>query len=277
MNVCAVIMRNALRALGWLALATALLLSGPLLVLAFNADSSRGDWRTATHRRTGLAPDPARYPEAVLQVYSGRAFGWRGAFAVHTWVAAKPANAPRYTRYEVIGWYARGGGSGLTISESEAPDAEWYGSAPVLFGDLRGAAAEAAITKLATAAAGYAASGYRAWPGPNSNTFTAYIGRAIPELGLTMPPLAIGKDYLRWGRWVAATPSRTGYQVSLGGVVGIAVAREEGIEINLFGLVTGIDFRHPAIKFPGIGEVPRAPAIVVDGPAAASRDSTVTS
>ena len=40
----------------------------------------------------------------VVQVYGGRTFGWRGAFAVHTWLAAKPAGADRYLRYEVIGW-----------------------------------------------------------------------------------------------------------------------------------------------------------------------------
>ena len=44
------------------------------------------------------------HPEAIVQVYASRTFGWRGAFAVHTWVAAKPAGADRYTRYEVIGW-----------------------------------------------------------------------------------------------------------------------------------------------------------------------------
>lgn len=42
---------------------------------------------------------PAMHPEAVVQVYAGRPFGWRGAFAVHTWLAAKPKNT--------IGWNAR--------------------------------------------------------------------------------------------------------------------------------------------------------------------------
>jgi len=42
----------------------------------------------------------------------------------------------------------------------------------------------------------------------------------------------------------------------VGGLLGLTVARDEGLEINLFGLVTGVDFRHPALKFPGIGRVP---------------------
>jgi hypothetical protein len=250
------IVRGTSRALRWLAFATALMLAGPLLTLAFGNVSMRGDWSTATHRATGLAPDPARHPEAIVQVYASRTFGWRGAFAVHTWVAAKPASAGRYTRYEVIGWYARGGGSGLTISDSGAPDAEWYGAAPSLVGDLRGADAEAVIAKLPHAAGTYRHTGYRAWPGPNSNTFVAHLGREIPELHLSLPPTAIGKDYLPLAQSLSPTPSGTGYQLSLGGVLGVALARDEGLEINLFGLVTGIDFRHPAIKFPGVGRIP---------------------
>jgi hypothetical protein len=244
------------RTFAWLALVMALMLSGPLLTLSFGSASMRGDWRTATHRPTGLAPDPALHRGAVVQVYASRTFGWRGAFAVHTWVAAKPANADRYTRYEVIGWYARGGGSGLTISDTRAPDAEWYGAAPRLIGNLRGAAAEAVIAKLPKAAADYAYTSYSAWPGPNSNTFIAHLGRTIPELHLTLPSLAIGKDYLPAGQWFSPTPSGTGYQLSIAGIVGVTLARDEGLEINLFGLVAGIDFHPPALKLPGIGRVP---------------------
>jgi len=250
------IVGHGLRVVGWLVLLVALLLTGPLLTLAFGNVSMRGDWRTATHRATGLAPDPFAYPAAVVQVYASRTFGWRGAFAVHTWIAAKPANAERYTRYEVIGWYARGGGTGLTISDSGPPDAEWYGAAPVLIGDLRGADAESVIAKLPAATDRYAYTSYSVWPGPNSNTFIAHVAREIPELRLTLPVIAIGKDYLPLGQFVAPAPSGTGYQFSVGGVFGLTLARDEGIEINLLGLVAGIDFRRPALKLPGVGRFP---------------------
>jgi hypothetical protein len=239
-----------------LALLLALLLSGPLLTLAFGGASLRGDWSLATHRSVGLAPDPAVHREAIVQVYAGRTFGWRGAFAVHTWVAAKAAGADRYTRYEVIGWYARGGGSGLTISDSRAPDAEWYGASPRLIADVRGAEAEAVLAKLPQVAEAYPYTRYKAWPGPNSNTFVAYLGREIPRLRLTMPALAVGKDYLPITQPIAPTPSGTGYQLSLGGVLGLSVARDEGLELNLFGLVAGVDFRHPALKIPGVDAFP---------------------
>ena len=80
----------------WLLLAfLVLLFSGPLWTLAFGSVSVRGDWRTATHRATGLAPDPTSHQEAVVQIYASRTFGWRGAFAVHTWLAAKSAGAEK--------------------------------------------------------------------------------------------------------------------------------------------------------------------------------------
>jgi hypothetical protein len=234
-----------------------LLLTGPIWTLASGRVPMRGDWSTASHRATGLAPDPSTYHDAVVQVYAGRTFGWRGAFAVHTWIAAKPKDAERYTRYEVIGWYSRGGGSALSVSSNRAPDAEWYGSTPTLLKEVRGAEAEAVIAKLPQAAASYPYSrGYTMWPGPNSNTFVAHVAREIPELRLTMPATAIGKDYLPFSEMVARTPSGTGYQLSLGGLLGASVARDEGFELNVLGLCVGVDIKRPALKFPGIGRVP---------------------
>lgn len=249
--------KHLLRTFGAIAAAVLLLLAGPVLTLAFGSATIRGDWRTATHRSAGIAPDPAVHPEAVVQVYASRTFGWRGAFAVHTWVAAKSAAADRYTRYEVIGWRALGGGSALSVSDGVPPDAEWYGAAPVLIGDLRGADAEAVIAKLPAAAERYPYTHrYRAWPGPNSNTFVAHLGREIPELALNLPSLAIGKDWLGDGRLFSPAPSGTGWQASLAGLIGVTAARVEGLEINLFGLVAGVDFLHPALKFPGVGRIP---------------------
>jgi len=33
-----------------------------------------------------------------------RAVSWRGVFSMHTWIAVKPSGAPRYARYEVLGF-----------------------------------------------------------------------------------------------------------------------------------------------------------------------------
>ena len=241
----------------WLFIGLALLLTGPVLTLAFGRASTSGDWRTASHRATGLAPDAALYRGPIVQVYASRAFGWRGAFSDHTWLAAKPEGAARYTRYEVIGWYARGGGSAVVASDQRAPDAEWFGAPPRLIRELRGPEAAAAIARLPQAVAAYPyASEYRVWPGPNSNTFVAHLGREIPELKLAMPSTAIGKDYVALRDSVGSSPSHTGVQLSLYGLVGVIAGWEEGIEVNVLGLVAGIDFRKPALKLPGIGRVP---------------------
>ena len=241
----------------WIMIALALLLAGPLLTLAFGKVSMRGDWRTATHRATGLAPDPATTSEPVVQVYASRTFGWRGAFADHTWIAVKPERASRYTRYEVIGWYGGGGQSVISESSQRAPDAEWYGAPPRLLRDLRGAQAQAVIERMPQAVASYPyPTEYRVWPGPNSNTFVAHLGRAIPELRLAMPSTAIGKDYVSLREIVGPSPSHTGIAVSLYGLAGVIAAWDEGIEVNVLGLVAGVDVRRPAIKVPGVGRIP---------------------
>jgi hypothetical protein len=241
----------------WLLLFVALLVAGPLWTLASGRASLHGDWRTASQRPVGLAPDPVLHHEAIVQVYASRAFAWRGAFAVHTWLAAKPKDADGYTRYEVIGWNAGRGQSLVSISTARAADAEWFGAAPTLIDELRGATADAVIAKLPRTVAAYPFAGvYSLWPGPNSNTFIAYLGREIPELRLNLPSTAIGKDYLPMGDIFARTPSGTGYQFSLAGVFGASAGRDEGIELNVLGLVFGLDVRRPALKLPGIGRVP---------------------
>ena len=173
------------------------------------------------------------------------------------WLAAKPDGADRFTRYEVIGWYGGGGASVVSISDHRAPDEEWFGVAPRLIKDVRGADADAIIRKLPHAVDAYPyRSSYSVWPGPNSNTFIAYLGREIAELRVTLPSTAIGKDYLPIDRIVSTTPSGTGIQLSLLGLLGVIAGPDEGLELNVLGLVTGIDVRHPALKLPGIGRVP---------------------
>jgi Protein of unknown function (DUF3750) len=241
----------------WLFVLFLLLLSGPALTLAFGRASVMGDWRNATHRSMGLAPDPVNHREAIVQVYASRAFRWRGAFSDHTWLAVKEEGADHYTRFEVIGWNSGDGRSNVSVSDQRAPDAEWFGAAPRLIRDARGNEAREIIRKLPAALASYPyATTYHAWPGPNSNTFIAHLGREIPELRMTLPSTAIGKDFLPLDQMFSRTPSGTGLQFSLLGVLGVIAGGDEGLEINVLGLVTGIDFRQPALKVPGIGRVP---------------------
>jgi len=212
-------------------------------------------WWAARSDSAGLAPDPAMTDEAVVQVYAARAWGWRGALGVHTWIAVKPARAQAYTRYEVIGWGVRRGNPAVRITGG-VPDAYWYGNTPQLLVELAGSDAESAIDEIDSAARAYAHSdSYRVWPGPNSNSFVAQVAREVPALRLDLPPTAVGKDYLPAGRLFSTSPSGTGYQVSLLGLAGVMVAVEEGVEISLLGLTVGLDLNPPALKLPGLGRV----------------------
>ncbi len=215
----------------------------------------RKHWSTARRDSAGIAPDAATTAEGVLQVYAARAWGWRGALGVHTWIAAKATGADHYVRYEVIGWYAYRGGSAVSVRPG-IPDAYWFGSRPEVIADFRGAQVDALIAKIDAAVERYPyPDDYNVYPGPNSNTFTAHIGREVPELRLDLPPTAVGKDFLNNGAIVARSPSGTGVQISLFGLLGVTAGIEEGLELNLFGLVLGVDIKDPALKLPGIGRL----------------------
>ena len=231
-----------------------LLLMGPFGVLAFGDIDLKTPWYQADRDSTGQAPDPAQVREAVVQVYGARTVRWRGAFGIHPWIAVKRADADSYTVYQKIGWRAYRGDDAVVASDTRTPDAHWFGAAPQLLAEHRGSAAQAMIERIEAAVAAYPWSHqYRLWPGPNSNTFVAYVAREVPELGLDLPPTAIGKDYLGPTTLLAKAPSGTGWQVSLAGLAGVTVAREEGLEINLLGLGFGIDVNDGRLRLPGLG------------------------
>jgi hypothetical protein len=246
-----------------------LLLAVPVVISACLPDPRGGvPWHQARRDPSGIAPDPATVQEAVIQVYAAQAVSWRGVVAVHTWIAVKPSGAPRFTRYEVVGFGVGNGAPAVRIDRM-GPDNYWFGARPQLLLDRRGAGVDAIINRIRAAVASYPyPNAYRAWPGPNSNTFTAYTAREVPELGLNLPTNAIGKDFLPGGALVARAPSGTGFQLSVYGLAGVLVAAREGVEINVLGLSTGIDAAAPALKLPAIGRVGLPPRIVETSAAA---------
>lgn len=243
-------MRSIMKGLLGVLAAVALLLAGPVWMLAGDRVDLDTHWSDADRRPTGLAPPPSVTPEAVVQVYAARAYDWRGAFAEHTWIATKAAGAERYRRHQVLSWRRP-----AVVSQWGPPDRAWYGNPPRLLADYRGAVAAELIPRIEAAVARYPhPDRYRAWPGPNSNTFIAWIIRQVPGLDVALPANALGKDYLLEGM-LADAPSGSGYQLALGGLVGVLLAREEGLEINVLGLTLGIDLSPLALKLPGIGRL----------------------
>ena len=210
-------------------------------------------WRTAPRHSSGVAPDPvALKNQAVIMVMAANTFGWRGYFAVHPWVIFKRAGETSYSRYDVVGW----GGGNVVRKNYALPDGLWFGSKPQILVDQRGEAAAQLIPQIEAAIQSYPfPSTYRSYPGPNSNTFIAHIGREVPGLDLDMPANAIGKDYRRITNPVGMSSSGQGFQANLLGVFGFSVGLEEGIELNLLGLNVGIDFNRPALRLPSIGRL----------------------
>lgn len=209
-------------------------------------------WATADWSSTGTLPPPRVHAPAIVRVYAARTGRWKGVFATHSWIVLKEKSARSYERWDKVGW-------GSPVRRNNyPPDGRWYGNEPELLFEARGSRAERLIPQIRAGVAAYAFDAYgdyRIWPGPNSNTFVASVLASIPELAATLPPTAIGKDFPANGRWAGLTPSRTGVWMSLGGYVGVTLGWVDGVEINILGLVVGLDIRRPALKLPGLGRI----------------------
>ena len=129
----------------------ALALIGPLLFKGVSHSWAGTPCHRTDRSATGLAPDPRTTPEAVVQVYAAPTYGWRGIFAVHTWIAVKEADAPRYDRWEVMGW-----GRGHVVRHNyDGADHRWFGKEPRLLLEIRGAPAADLIPRIRDAVAAY--------------------------------------------------------------------------------------------------------------------------
>lgn len=219
--------------------------------LHYSGGHANADWRNADRSSAGLLPPPTPGQGAVIRIYGARTVRWRGIFAVHCWIVVKPAGAPSYTRTDYTAW------SELPVRvNGYAADGRWFGFAPETVYALDGPAAEPLIPKIENAIRQYrfsAAGDYRAWPGPNSNTFIQAILDAVPELDATLPALAIGKDFPYDGNWLRRSAGGDGFRFSLGGYVGFTLGWREGIAADLLGASVRLDLRRPAIELPGLG------------------------
>ena len=144
-----------------------------------------------------MAPDARNHQDAIIQLYGADVWGFRGKFAIHTWIATKARGAAEYQIYQVIGWRLRRGRSVVSISGGN-PAQPWYGSPAILLHEIRGAEAQVLIGAVHDAALSYPfAMEYKMWPGPNSNSFTAWIGLEVPQLMLDLPAKAIGQSWMK--------------------------------------------------------------------------------
>jgi hypothetical protein len=195
-------------------------------------------------------PAASAHPDARILVMSSRTRGWKGVVAVHSWVVIKGENEKAWRRYDVAGW-------GNPVRLNWWPPDLWFGAHGTVVADIKGSKAQALLPRVDAAIKDYQyrnSGDYRIWPGPNSNTFVATVLRAIPEVGATMPPNAVGRDFRPWP-YIGLTDSRTGVEANLWGLLGLKFGWVEGLEMNVLGLVAGVDVRNPALKVPGFGRV----------------------
>ncbi len=208
------------------------------------------NWRAADWSSSGILPDPAKSPEARIAVFSAVTGGFKGAFAVHSWIVLKKAGQTEYDRYDVVGW-----GQPVRKNAYE-PDGYWYSNRPEIVFDLSGPKAGRLIPDIEKAIAAYphnVKGSYTMWPGPNSNTFVASILRAVPDINAVLPPNAVGRDYLAGGQMLAWDAAGKDVHVTLFGLAGFSAGFKSGLEVHFMGLVAGLDIMHPGVKIPAWG------------------------
>jgi hypothetical protein len=88
---------------------------------------------------------------------------------------------------------------------------------------------------------------YHYWPGPNSNTYVAWVLREA-QIPIDLPPQAVGKDYLGVAG-AGLSPTGAGIQIETP-VIGLTLGLSDGIELHVLCLTLGADVWPPAVKTP---------------------------
>lgn len=170
------------------------------------------------------------------------------AFAVHYWFVAWDPDRASWERWEV--WQDAGHASpswGHVHRDLMPPDAGVGGGEGVVERQWYGAEAHALLEVLHTPRAYPLRAVYRAWPGPNSNTYAAWVLERA-HVAADLDPRAIGKD---WRGFVGAgaTTTRTGVMVSTP-VIGLKVGLRDGIVVSVLCLSFGAKLGPPALETP---------------------------
>ncbi len=211
-----------------------------------------GSWRQADWGASGVLKTYGGDGEATIAILAARTGGFKGAFAVHSWIVLKRKDQQDFDRYDKVGW-------GTPVRKnSQPPDGRWYSNDPVIVAMVRGEKAAALLDRIEAAIASYPYSqrgGYRIYPGPNSNSFVQHVIWQVPELEAQLPSNAVGRDYFPgWASFDIASDGRD-IHATLGGLLGFAAGARSGLEIHFLGLVAGVDILRPAIKIPAFGQI----------------------
>ena len=209
-------------------------------------------WRAANWGSSGLLSDMGSGQDAAVYVLAARTGGLKGAVSVHSWLLVKRPGADGYDRYDKVGW-----GSPIR-KNGYAADAFWYSNRPWVVHAVTGEEAERLIPEVEAAITSYPwamSGGYRIWPGPNSNSFVAYVLNEVPALGALLPPNATGRDFAPGIASLSVSSDGRDVHATIAGLAGVAFGARHGFEVHLLGLVAGVDFARPAIKVPALGRI----------------------
>ncbi|RFC66326.1 DUF3750 domain-containing protein [Fulvimarina endophytica] len=207
-------------------------------------------WGEADWSSARVLPEAGESRDAAVYVMSARTGGLKGAVSVHSWLVLKDEGADRYERWDVVGW-------GMPVRQNNwDPDGRWYSNQPQIVGEAHGELAADLIPRLRQAITDYRFSNrgdYRIFPGPNSNTFVATVLRDLPGFAVTLPAPAVGRDYPVDGELASLDRARGEFRASLFGYAGIVLGRASGLEINVLGLVAGINPFDLSVTIPAFG------------------------
>jgi len=198
-------------------------------------------------------PTEAEHLVVVKCVRLPERFGWPVTTAEHTYYDVRTRSG--WQRVEVLGSF---GVEVTPIDDVLARDDERFGGRQVhVLKVYEGDAARELAPQIVAAARRYPlANDYRAFPGPNSNTFAEWISQQVPGLWIEQYGTAVGKDYPLNG-WIACgvTTTRTGLEVEtpfLGAQVGLV----EGVELHLCCMTIGVGIWPPQLKLPLLPGLP---------------------
>jgi hypothetical protein len=158
--------------------------------------------------------------------------------AVHCWFAVWDTFSQRWQRWEV--WQAENAGGeslGYVHCDRRHPASGVGGGLPQLAVAWDGSAAQSICSVLAKPQEYPHWNHYRAWPGPNSNTFVAWVLRRA-GLHYRLDPRAIGKDYGGpYGARGCSRPLSAELETPL---LGVKVGVHDGVEVHLLGFTCGL-------------------------------------
>jgi hypothetical protein len=193
--------------------------------------------------------DTRQTPECdVVQLRCATLPGVLRVLAIHYWFVAFDAKKSEWQRWEV--WRFAGVSPtswGHVQLNFMHPDSGVGGGPFRVVREWRGETARRLIDVLQKPEEYPDRETYRAWPGPNSNTYAVRVLRKA-GVPLDTDPMAIGKDY-RGIVGAGISPTNTGVQLGTP-LIGLKLGLSDGVEVHALCLTFGLDLWPPAIKTP---------------------------